>query len=174
MKFPWIRTIAVLEMIGGVFGILFLVYVALVYGITMPLVIAGSFFAAISVLSMLAGSWLWQGLPRGRTASLIIQFVQLPKVVSAPLIFMFSFGFDLFPQIGIVGHQTTWGIQFRFLADNQLFINSQESAFVLGVSIPAIIAIGKLWDYDPVSMIKVEAMEPPGPEVYFSTDSSDS
>src|SRR5436309_3080870 len=102
MNFPWIKTIAVLEMVGGVVGVLFMVYVAMSSEFAVPVIFVGSFSSAIFVLSMLAGSWLWQGQRRGRTASIVIQCIQLPKVISGPLIFMFSFGFDVFAHVTLL------------------------------------------------------------------------
>jgi len=174
MSFPWIRTIAALEMVGGVSGILFVLYVVLVAGFSMPILVVGTVCIAISVLSLLAGSWLWQGLVRGRTTSLIVQFIQLPKLVSVPLVFTFSFGFDLFPHLTILPENVNWGIQLRFLSDSQLYINTPNAPLLLGVSIPAIIAIAKLWDYDPTLPTADIASEPPGPEIYFGTEDSSS
>jgi hypothetical protein len=82
---------------------------------------------------------------------------------------MFSFGFDLFPHLTFVDGFSTIGIQFRFLADGQFFLMSEGRPILIGISIPAIIALIKLQNYRiEDSTSASESIEtPPGPGEYF-------
>ena len=46
--------------------------------------------ALVAVLTLLAGTWLWQERPRGRGLSLAVQALQLPHLVTAPLSYHFG------------------------------------------------------------------------------------
>ena len=158
-----IRTISVLEIVGGVFGIGFVIWVLL----RMPFNVFSAAIMAISMavymLSLVAGVALWRGKSYGRTASIIVQTIQVPKLVSPLLIFMFSFGFDMWVHYLQVGSFSTLGFEFRFLAFNQFFINSPEAPIGLGVSITAFIFLSILFKYQPETTVKEFSLPPPPP-----------
>ena len=174
MKSIWIKTIAIFEIVGGVVGILFCIYSSVVSGFAFNVMIVIPISLGIFILSLVAGIFLWNGSEKGRKASMVVQVIQLPKIVSPAFIFMFSFGFDLFPHITLVKDFSNIGVQFRILADGQLFVNSEGAPFLLGFSIPAIIALVKLSNYNANLQhgdSKAVNENPPGPEEYFgSTD----
>ena len=166
----WIRTIAVLEIVGGAVGILFMAYISIAAGFAFSAMVVVPISLGIFVLSLIAGIYLWRQQEFGRKASIVTQFIQLPKLISPAFTFTFSFGFDFFPHITFVDSFVTAGIQFRFLADGQLFINSQGFPIFLGISLPAIIALQKLWNYNPTNEGNESTIcrdEPPPPDQYF-------
>lgn len=62
----------------------------------------------IDTLAVVAGITLWRETSFGRKASIVVQFIQLPKITSPVIIFLFSFGFDFWLHAspsGIVGFQ---------------------------------------------------------------------
>jgi hypothetical protein len=165
----WFKIIAVLEMVGGGVGILFVLYSTVARGFALSTLEIAPIMIAIFVLSLIAGILLWKGNETGRKASIVVQFIQVSKFASPALIFMFSFGFDLFPHLTLTGDYSNAGIQFRFLSDGQLFLNPEGAPFLLGISIPALIAIAKLWNYDSELQADDRASfedKPPGPEEY--------
>ncbi len=161
--------IAVLEIIGGIVGILFMAWVSIMSGFALNVISVVPISLAIFTLSLVAGVYLWSETEFGRRASIVVQFIQLPKIATSALVFMFSFGLDVFPQLVLNNGQSFFGIQFRFLADSQLFFLSSGSTFILGFSLTSIIAIHKLWFYEVGrNEIPAEASEtPPSPEIYF-------
>lgn len=172
MKFTentWMRIIAVLEIIGGGVGVLFVVYMSVMSEFAFNVIILMPIFLGIYILSLLAGIKLWERTEFGRKASIVTQFIQLPKLVSPAFTFMFSFGFDLFPHITFVNNLSTMGIQFRLFSDGQMFLNTQ-APLMLGFSLTSIFALIQLWNYDP-NAVEEKASEgddgPPGPEEYF-------
>ena len=144
----WIRLIAILEITGGVCGIVFQVpYLLVAPGDGRPLIVAGIVFA-IYLLSLVAGVTLLLERPFGRVASIVIQAIQLPKYMSQLLIFMFSFGFDAYLYGMLTNNaQPIFGFEFKFLAFNQLFVNVADAPAGFGISIPASIFLSMLVKY---------------------------
>ena len=145
----WIRVIAILEIVGGVCGIVFQVpYLRAAPADRHPL-IAGITFA-IYLLSLVAGITLLLELPFGRIASIVIQAIELPKYMSQLLTFMFSFGFDAYPYGMLTKNaQPIFGVEFKFLAFNQLFVNVADTPVGFGISIPACAFLIMLLKYRP-------------------------
>jgi len=143
----WIRIISVLEITGGIFGIMIIAWQITVSPINIFTIIFGLFISGIYVLSLIAGVALWQRRPFGRTASIIVQAIQLPKIISPPIIFMFSFGLDLWIHFIQNGTMAKVGFEFRFLAFNQFFLNMQGAPLGLGISIISCIFLPMLIGY---------------------------
>ncbi len=148
MSKTWVRVISILEIIGGVFGIIFVAWQLA----TIPLDSRTLILACITLLtyifSFIAGIALWREHPFGRIASIIIQAIQLPKYVSQPLIFMFSFGFDAYGYCALSNNlNPIVGFEFKFLAFNQLSVNVTDAQVGFGVSISACIFLVKLLKY---------------------------
>lgn len=135
----WTYVIAILEMIGGIFGIAFIIWQSLS---SPPLDLYNLLFAIIIflvyALSLAAGIALALRRKIGRVGSIIVQAIQLPKYTSQLLIFMFSFGFDAYPygMLTSSGH-VAFGIDFKFPAYYQLFANVADAPVGFGFSIPA-------------------------------------
>jgi len=159
-----IRIISALEIVGGVFGIGFVIWVML----KMPFNVFSGALGVISIgiyaLSLVAGIALWGGRPFGRKASIIVQTIQVPKLVSPLFTFIFSFGFDLWVHYLLAGNFATLGFEFRFLAFNQLFINLPGAPLGLGVSISAFFFLTVLFRYQPEKTVNETAPPPPPPE----------
>src|ERR1700753_2948217 len=90
-----VRIIAVLEIVGGVVGICFVAWWLLAVPFNLINILLAPIPVGIYVFSLAAGASLWRGKSFGRKASIAVQAIQLPKIISPWLIFMFSFGFDL-------------------------------------------------------------------------------
>ena len=137
MRKVLLRIIAVLEMIGGVFGIFFVCWVALTCDIDVVSMIVGGVEIAIFALSLAAGIALWRTHPFGRKESIVIQAIQIPKIVSPAIVFMFSFGFDVWIHYLQGSRLANVGFDLRLLANSQLFINVPHTPSGFGISISA-------------------------------------
>ena len=146
----WIRLIAILEIVGGVCGIGFVVWGLVTAKSNGQSLIFGVIVAAVYLFSFLAGVSLWSGRAFGRIASIIIQAIQLPKYTSQLLVFMFSFGFDAYVY-GILTNnaQPIFGFEVKFLAFNQLLTNVADAPAGFGFSIPACAFLAMLIKYRP-------------------------
>ena len=143
----WIRLIAILEIVGSIFGIAFVV-LQVVAGQT------GLRFATIAfavyILSFGAGVALLRNHPFGRIGSIIVQCIQLPKYASHLFVFMFSFGFDAYLYFALTNTANAiTGIEFKVLAFNQLFVNVADATVIFGISIPASVFLAMLLKYKP-------------------------
>ncbi len=146
----WIRLIAILEIIGGLSGVLFAVSQLLAARSGRQTLILSGIALAIYILSLVAGITLLLERPFGRIASIVTQAIQLPKYVSQLLIFMFSFGFDAYLYGMFTNNaQPIFGFEFKFLAFNQLFVNVADAPALFGVSIPACAFLVVLLKYRP-------------------------
>ena len=134
----WTYLIAILEIVGGICGIGFVVWQSLSspldrYTLPFALIIFVIYF-----LSLVAGITLALGRKFGRVASIVVQAIQLPKYTSQLLIFMFSFGFDAYVYGMLPSNaQPIFGLEFKFLAFNQMFVNVAGAPVMFGISIPA-------------------------------------
>jgi hypothetical protein len=144
-----LRTISGLEVVGGGWGI----------GLIMWQVLAaprGAFYIPsvlivilIYSLCIVAGITLWMGHPCGRNISIVIQIIQLPKLLSPLLIFFFSFGLDFNFYWVLSSEFSNLRINLKLGAYHQLLINQTSAPFGIGVSIPACIFLFKLLKYKP-------------------------
>jgi hypothetical protein len=92
----WIRIISILEIVGGLSGIAFVVREIVTAPTDHHPVVIGAIALAVYALSLFAGIALWLERPFARVASIVVQAIQLPKYISQLVIFMFSFGFDAY------------------------------------------------------------------------------
>src|SRR5262245_59111051 len=81
----WRKTIAVLEIIGGVTGLGSVAVVASQRQPVWPEVGLGAALLGIFSLSLVAGILLWRDTRTGRLASMIVQLIQLPKLLTGKL-----------------------------------------------------------------------------------------
>ncbi len=95
-----------------------------------------------------------------------IQVIQLPKIISPTIIFMFSFGFDLW----VHASPPLFGIQFSVFGNNQVFLNVQNAPVDFGISITAIIALLILKKYKPAGRTSLEPLPPPPPVEWPMSD----
>ena len=134
----WTYLIAILEILGGLCGIAFIIW----QSVTAPLAPHNIPFAIIIVtiylLSLAGGIGLLLGRKFGRLLSIIVQAIQLPKYSSQLLIFMFSFGFDAYVY-GMLTNtaQVAFGAELKFLAFYQLYPYVADAPVLFGISIPA-------------------------------------
>src|SRR5688572_170945 len=131
MKRVWPRIIAALEVIGGVFGvgiILWDIAGRLVDWFTFAL--AGVVFG-IYLFSIVAGVLLWRNRRAGRVASIFVQLLQLFKLVSPPLTFSISIGFDFYVFLQATENFSNVGFEFKVLAFHQLFLGMEGAPFGL-------------------------------------------
>jgi len=144
-----IRTIAVLEIVGGLSGIVFILWSLTNYSLQ-PLSLAiALFIVGIDVYSLAAGIALWPGTSFGRTASIIIQIIQIPKIFSSTLIFTFSFGVDLWINLLLDERFSAVGFQTSFLASNQLYLNVKTGQTGIGLSLTGATFLFILLKYKP-------------------------
>jgi hypothetical protein len=167
MTKKWMRAISVLEIIGGVCGILSIFWLFLVSPFDIYSLLFAPILIGIHAFSLLAGFWLWSGKHKGRTASIIVQIIQVPKIISPYMIFMFSFGFDLWIEFLVARNgMANYGVQLRLLTFYQFFFNAENAPFGLGISITALICLAMLINYKPQALIDNEINEPPVPPLF--------
>ncbi|HEY8186155.1 MAG TPA: hypothetical protein VIF64_08805 [Pyrinomonadaceae bacterium] len=134
----WTYVIAILEIVGGLCGIAFVLWQSATAPLERYNVLFAIIISVIYLLSLVAGIALVLGRKFGRVASIIVQAIQLPKYTSQLLIFMFSFGFDAYVYGMLTNKaQVAFGLEFKFLAFNQLFVNMADAPAGFGISIPA-------------------------------------
>lgn len=121
----------------------------------------------IEIFAVVAGIALWIETSFGRKASMAIQLIQLPKITSPAIIFMFSFGFDVWVHAssdGLVGFQTS-------VFFNQLFFNVPNAPIDFGFSVTAIIALVILKRFKPPSRgVRVRRLPPPPPHDWSAVE----
>jgi hypothetical protein len=160
MRRPWIKFIAALEIIGGIFGVAFTAWAALANRFQPGALILGQVYIGIDVLSLIAGLELWRGRPSGRTASIIVQIIQLPKIVSPAVVFLFSFGLDVWVRIVFGADWVHFGFDSRFLAFNLLGFYVPSAAMDFGVSITAWVFLVILLRYKPAAATETVTPSP--------------
>lgn len=144
----WIRIIAVLEIVGGVSGIGFVVWQFVAGQNDRLTLVFASMAFAVYTLSLIAGIALLLNHRFGRIGSIVVQLIQLPKYSSQLLVFMFSFGFDAYLYFALTNTANAiMGFEFKFLAFNQLLVNVTDARVIFGVSIPASIFLVMLLKY---------------------------
>jgi hypothetical protein len=144
----WIRIIAVLEIVGGVFGIGFVVWQFVAGQNDRLTLVFLSIAFAVYILSLVAGVALLRDHRFGRVGSIVVQLIQLPKYSSQLLVFMFSFGFDAYFYFALTNTANAiMGFEFKFLAFNHLFVSVADAPVIFGVSIPASIFLAMLLKY---------------------------
>jgi hypothetical protein len=136
-------------MVGGAVGFGLLVWMLLGAPLNIPTAVLALLMLAVNALSFVAGVALWSGSRAGRTLSIIIQAIQLPKVVSQQVIFLFSFGLDVWASIApTAGGGWALGFHFNFLAMSQVFFNAPVGGFALvGMSLSSIVFLALLIRY---------------------------
>jgi len=146
----WIRIISILEIVGGLSGIALVVWEIVATPIERHTVAIGAIALAVYVFSFIAGVALWLERPFGRVASIVVQAIQLPKYISQLVIFMFSFGFDAYVYGMLTNNaQPIFGLEFKFLAFNQLFVNVPDAPVEFGISISSCVFLGMLLKFKP-------------------------
>lgn len=163
MSKTWVRIISVFEIVGGVVGIGFVIWALLATPFNASNLILAPIIISIYILSLVAGVALWRGKSFGRKASIVVQAIQLPKIVSPLVIFMFSFGFDLWVHIMFTRRFWGRGIEFRVFAFHQLFFNVRDAPLGLGVSIIACIFLAVLLRHKPGRTDEAAILPPPPP-----------
>jgi len=122
---PWLRkAIAVCEMIGGIVGPVSVLSLMVVAKFRVDVVVMGVIVLSFFLLSLYAGVMLWRDRRSGYTASVFVQLIQLPKLMTTYLFFMMSFGFD-FMVMSVVHPNGLHGLiaNVRFGQSNDFFIN---------------------------------------------------
>jgi hypothetical protein len=134
----WTYLIAILEIVGGICGLAFIIWQSFASPLNGYNILLAIIIALVYLLSLVAGVALALGYKFGRVASIIVQAIQMPKYTSQLLVFMFSFGFDAYPY-GMLTSEAylKLGIDFKFLAYYQLFFNVADAPAGFGISIPA-------------------------------------
>jgi hypothetical protein len=155
--------IAGLELTGGVCGLVILVKQLPTFRIDAHVIILSPIAIGIFLMSFIAGMLLWVDHRAGRITSIIVQFLQLPKLASPLLIFMFSFGFDFYPYVVAARGVSKVETDFKLLAFYNLYLNRPGFPFAFGISIPAIVFLIVLIRHRPVD--SPEKTPPPPPTI---------
>lgn len=136
----WRRIIAGLQIVGGIFGIIFIALELNSTQINAASLLIAILVLLIYVLSLVAGVLLWREHRWGRPASIIVQAIQLPKLLSPILIFNICFGLDIYPYLMVTNYGFFGvGFELKVLAFYQLHLGVPIPGVGLGLSIPACI-----------------------------------
>lgn len=163
------RLIAGLELIGGTCGLVLLAKQLPTFRVDIYVIILVPIATGMYLMSLVAGVLLWLDHRAGRMASIIAQAIQLPKLVSPVLIFMFSFGFDFYPYIVVARGVSSVEADFKLFAFYNLYLNRPGMPVSFGISIPAAVFLIMLLRYKPGGTTE-KVMPPPPPT---SSDWSD-
>jgi hypothetical protein len=118
----------------------------------------------IYILSLVAGIELWRDTSFGRKASILVQVIQIPKIISPIIIFLFSCGFDFWIHLLFTGGYSTFGFQFQFLTFNQFLFNVPDAPIGLGLSLTGLVFLAILWNHKPGRVEPIlSPSEPPPP-----------
>ena len=166
------RLIAGLELIGGTWGLVLLAKQFPAFRLEIYVILLAPIAIGIFLMSLVAGALLWRGHRAGRMASIIVQVIQLPKLVSPFLIFMFSFGFDFYPYIVATRGVSRIEADFKVLAFYNLYLNRPGMPVAFGISIPAVVFLIVLLRYKPAGT-SGKMMPPPPPTSSDWSDSTD-
>ena len=143
MKPVWRKTIAVLEVIGGVCG-----SAAVAYQLTqrhhVPEELGlAAVLISIYLFAFFAGIMLWRDIRGGREASIVAQLFQLTKVLSPKLTFMVSYGLDFAPMVlsspGPSGYSLSFDL--RLFAWPILMVGAEWLPRGFGLSIVSLLAL---------------------------------
>lgn len=159
----WLRFIAALEMAGGALGSGFVLWALLANPLDGLTALIALFVLAANALSFVAGVALWSGSRAGRVLSVIVQVIQLPKVVSVPVVFMFSFGLDVWVSIAQAAGQVAWGFHLIFLSSSQVYFNVPVTYGLGGVSITSIVFLAVLIGHKGETPAEISEPPPPLP-----------
>lgn len=129
-----VRLLAVLEMLGGVAGVGTVFWQILAAPDDDPAITLAPIPAVLYVFSFVAGLLLWLGRPGGRKASMAVQVLQVPKLMSPQVAFIFSVGCDLWvhylwrDEFSLVGFELKLLASTRSLLVKRALPSSLESA----------------------------------------------
>lgn len=166
------RLISGLEIIGGGFGLFILAKQLPGFRVDVYVLVLAPVAIGVFLMSLVAGVLLWLDHRAGRMASIIVQAIQLPKLVSPVLIFMFSFALDFYPYVQVAGGDPKVGVDFKLSPFYNLYLNRPGTPVAFGVSIPAIAFLIVLLRYKPGSTHE-KPMPPPPPTRSEWGDSAD-
>lgn len=141
MTKPWLKVIGILEIAGGASGLAFILLMVANRGVNGLLIWPALIIIGIYVLSVIAGIGLLLGKPFGRITSIIVQAIQLFKIISPQLIFMFSLGVDLYLYFAVAARGMNLGFQFNIFSSYQLYIGVRDAPFGLGISVTALLSL---------------------------------
>jgi len=171
----WIRIISILEIVGGLSGIAFVVWEIVATPIERHPVAIGAIALAVYVFSFIAGVALWLERPFGRFASIVVQAIQLPKYISQLIIFMFSFGFDVYVYGMLTTNaQPVFGFELKFPAFNQLLVNVPDAPVAFGISISSCVFLGVLLRFKPKRLSQDDGIDGQRAEQALAADSVES
>ena len=166
------RLIAGLEVIGGIGGLVILAKQLPTFPLEIHVIVLAPVAICIFLLSLIAGLLLWRDHRAGRMASIIVQVIQLPKLFSPLLSFMFSFGFDVYPYVVVARGVSRVDVGFQLFAFYNLYLNQPRIPVAFGISIPAAAFLIMLLRYKPDDK-SGKVMPPPPPTNSEWSDSSD-
>lgn len=121
MNIRWNRLIAVLEMGGGIIGVLASIMYLEGSNFQLLGLLVAALFIGLYVLSIVAGWYLWKNAPRGLSLSMLVQALQIPQIMVPGLTYFFvsglaisisvSLDYETFKNIGFnpnIQFPSTW------------------------------------------------------------------
>ena len=148
-------------MLGGLAGITFVFWQVLVAPDADPSITFAPVVAGLYVFSFFAGFGLWRGTSFGQKASMAVQVLQCPKLISPQFGFIFGVGIDLWLTLVWQDQFAALGFEIKLPAFHQVFINVETAPFALGVSLTALFWLVVLGRYGPESQGPAAPPAPP-------------
>ena len=155
-------------MLGGVAGVGTVFWQILVAPDDDPAITLAPIPAALYVFSSVAGLLLWLGKPGGRKASMAVQVLQVPKLMSPQIAFIFSVGCDLWVHYLWRDEFSLVGFELKLPAFHQIFTSEADAPFVFGISLTALFFLAVLGRYKPNYL---SLREPPAPPSEWNSSS---
>ncbi|HEV3437742.1 MAG TPA: hypothetical protein VG122_10310 [Gemmata sp.] len=141
MKRQWRELIAVMEIAGGISGLLGVIYQLILHRRDPASLNLVWLLIDIYLLALFAGFMLWRDTRVGRVASIVSQLIQLPKLLSPEFTFMVSYGFDFYWMSLTRPGRREWHFNFQLLSYNLPIINTELWREGFGVSFVSLLAL---------------------------------
>jgi hypothetical protein len=155
-------------MLGGVAGVGIVFWQILAAPDNDPAITLAPIPAALYGFSFVAGLLLWLGRHGGRAASLAVLVLQVPKLMSPQIAFIFSVGCDFWVHYLWRDEFSLVGFELKLLSFHQIFTREPDAPFVFGVSLTALLFLAVLGRYKPAT---VTLLEPPAPPIDWDSSS---
>jgi hypothetical protein len=156
----WLKVVAGIEVLGGIIGAIYVVVGVLMSDVNIYTISFGILGIIVFSLSLIAGITLWKEHRLGKPLSIIIQLIQLPKILSPVVAFSFSFGFDFYVIWTFIGDFSHLGFNARFLEEHILMINDANAPFGIGISIISCVFLGLLFRMPSKKRREMETVDP--------------
>lgn len=138
----WMKFIAIVEMVGGIVGILLGIGLAVKF-FEMPASLNGLLLMILFSCPFCAGLFLWKKHRLGYPLTVIVQALQIPVFSSACFSYLFSSGLFFAITIGAMG----LNFEFNIIGSKFNIAVNQNDPFSIGINFIPIIFLWQLYKH---------------------------